>query len=236
MNAGGDPRCRRIETIEAADALTERDERRDQESLERRKVGEVVEVIILAIVAIATAWSSYQGARWDGRNAFLYGTSTELWVMADEADTLGGQQRLLDISTFNTWIEERTQGEERVADLYVDRFSPEFRVAFDAWLATRPFSNPDAPPGPSFMPEYRNALLERSAELHDRASEAFRRGTEARETEDDYIRLTVLFATVLFLIAVSQRFTFRRVRIAAVSLAGVLMIIALVGEVSLPRV
>jgi len=156
--------------------------------------------------------------------------------MADEADTLGGQQRLLDISTFNTWIEERTQGEERVADLYIDRFSPEFRVAFDAWLATRPFSNPDAPPGPSFMPEYRNALLERSAELHDRASEAFRRGTEARETEDDYIRLTVLFATVLFLIVVSQRFTFRRVRIAAVSLAGVVMIIALVGEVSLPRV
>jgi len=35
---------------------------------------------------------------------------------------------------------------------------------------------------------------------------------------------------------VSQRFTFRRVRIAAVSLAGVVMIIALVGEVSLPRV
>jgi len=90
MNAGGDPRCQRIEKSEASDALTERDERRDQESLERRKVGEVVEVIILAIVAIATAWSSYQGARWDGRNAFLYGTSTELWVMADEADTLGG--------------------------------------------------------------------------------------------------------------------------------------------------
>jgi hypothetical protein len=191
--------------------------------------------VILAVVAVATAWSGYQAARWDGRNAFLYGTSTELWVMADEADTLGGQQRLVDISTFNTWIEERTQGEEEIADLYVERFSPEFRVAFDAWLATRPFSNPDAPPGPSFMPEYRNALVERSAELHDRARETFRRGTEARETEDDYIRLTVLFATVLFLIAVSQRFTFRRVRLAAVSLAGVLMIIALVGVVTLPR-
>jgi hypothetical protein len=223
------------QSIEAAYTLSERDERRNQEHLARRKIAEVVEVVILAVVAIATAWSGYQAARWDGRNAFLYGTSTELWVMADEAATLGGQQRLLDVSTFNTWIEERTQGKEEIADLYVERFSPEFRVAFDAWLATRPFANPDAPPGPSFMPEYRNALVERSAELHDRARETFRRGTEARETEDDYIRLTVLFATVLFLIAVSQRFTFRRVRLAAVSLAGVLMIIALVGEVTLPR-
>jgi hypothetical protein len=224
------------QNIEAAYALSEHGEHGDPKDLERRKIGEVVEVVILAVVAVATAWSGYQAARWDGRNAFLYGTSTELWVMADEAATLGGQQRLVDVSTFNTWIEERTQGEEEVADLYVGRFSPEFRIAFDAWLATRPFSNPDAPPGPSFMPEYRNALVERSAELHDRARETFRSGTEARETEDDYIRLTVLFATVLFLIAVSQRFTFRRVRLAAVSIAGVLMIVALVGVVALPRI
>jgi hypothetical protein len=224
------------QNIEAAYTLSERGEHRKREDLERRKIAEVVEVVILAIVAVATAWSGYQAARWDGRNAFLYGTSTELWVMADEAATLGGQQRMLDVSTFNVWIEERTQGEQEVADLYVERFSPEFRVAFDAWLETRPFSNPDAPPGPSFMPEYRNALVERSAELHDRARETFRRGTEARETEDDYIRLTVLFATVLFLIAVSQRFTFRKVRLAAVALAGVLMIVALIGVISLPRI
>jgi hypothetical protein len=227
--------------LEAAYTLSERGEHGEHEDPEdaartrARKLSEIVEVVILAIVAVATAWSGYQAARWDGRNAFLYGISTELWVRADEADTLGGQQRLVDISTFNTWIEERTQGEEEIADLYVERFSPEFRVAFDAWLATRPFSNPDAPPGPSFMPEYRNALLERSADLHDRASETFRRGTEARETEDDYVRLTVLLAAVLFLIAVSQRFTFRKVRLAAVSLAGVLLLIALVGVVSLPR-
>jgi hypothetical protein len=224
--------------LETAHVLSERGEHEDRDAARTRarEISEIVEVVILAIVAVATAWSGYQAARWDGRNAFLYGLSTELWVRADEAATLGGQQRLVDISTFNTWIEERAQGEQEIADLYVERFSPEFRVAFDAWLATRPFSNPDAPPGPSFMPEYRNPLVERSDELHDRASETFRRGTEARETEDDYIRLTVLFATVLFLIAVSQRFTFRKVRLAAVSLAGVLLIIALVGVIRLPTI
>ena len=161
--------------------------------------------------------------------------ATRIRVEAGLATTLGGQQRLLDVTTFNTWIEARAQGQDRIADLYVDRFSPEFRVAFDAWLQTRPFSNPDAPPGPSFMPEYHNQQIEHAAELNKRATEASVSGTEARETADRYVRLTVLFATVLFLVAISQRFTYRAVRLAATSLAGALMILALIGVITLPR-
>ena len=55
------------------------------------------------------------------------------------------------------------------------------------------------------------------------------------ETADRYVRLTVLFATVLFLVAISQRFTYRAVRLAATSLAGALMILALIGVITLPR-
>ncbi len=222
--------------IEAAHTLSERGQPTEKEEHRgRRELAEIVEVLILSVVAIATAWSGYQAARWDGREALLYGESTVTRVEADEAATLGGQQRLLDVSTFNTWIEARAQGQDRIADLYVERFSPEFRVAFDAWLRTRPFSNPDAPPGPSFMPEYHNELIERASELSRRASEEFDRGTEAREVADDYVRLTVLFASVLFLVAVSQRFTYRAVRLTATSLAGVLLFFGLVGVASLPR-
>lgn len=201
----------------------------------RKEISELIEVVILAVVAVATAWSVYQAARWEGRQAFLYSESTRLRIEADEEVTLGGQQRLLDVSTFNTWIEERNQGDQRIADLYVERFSPEYREAFDAWLALKPFQNPDAPPGPSFMPEYRNEQIELAADLNDQAREAFREGTEARETADRYIRLTVLFATVLFLVAVSQRFTYHVVRFSANALAAVIMVIALVGVFGLPR-
>jgi hypothetical protein len=34
------------------------------------------------------------------------------------------------------------------------RFRPEFRPAFEAWLTTAPFNNPNAPPGPLYMPQY----------------------------------------------------------------------------------
>ena len=50
------------------------------------------------------------------------------------------------------------------------------------------------------MPQYRNPRLEE--------------GTAAREAADRYVRVTVLFALVLFLIAVGQRFRVRGVRVA----------------------
>jgi hypothetical protein len=222
--------------VELAHKLSEQDAKEAREKRHWEELVEIGEVIILAIVAIATAWSGYQAARWDGRQAFLYGTSSRLRVEAEEADTLGGQQLLLDVSTFNTWIQAYEAGEERLAGLYVRRFSDEYRVAFDAWLKTHPFTNPDAPAGPIFMPQYRNAQNEQAVALNQQATEAFDAGTEARETADRYVRQTVLFATVLFLVAVSQRFRFRGVRIAATSVAGVLLIFALIGVVGLPRI
>ena len=157
-------------------------------------------------------------------------------IEADEAATLGGQQRLLDVSTFNTWIEARAAGpQDRIADLYVERFSPDFRVAFDAWLLTRPFSNPDAPPGPSFMPDTTTGRSNMPPKLNEQASAMFETGTDAPRDRDRYVRLTVLLATVLFLVAISQRFTFRAVRLTATSLAFGLMVLALIGVITLPR-
>ena len=196
---------------------------------------EIIEAVALGLVAVATAWSGYQAAQWDGRQAFLYGKSATIEIEAEELLTLGGQQRLLDVSTFNTWIEERTAGEREVARLYVERFSPEFRVAFDAWLATDPLDNPDAPPGPSFMPEYRNPQVEEGRAMIDRAHELFDEGTEARETSEQYVRLTVILATVLFLIALSQRFRVRNVRIGLLVVAGALFIYDIATIATLPR-
>jgi hypothetical protein len=108
-------------------------------------------------------------------------------------------------------------------------------VAFNAWLSTMPFTNPDAPPGPTYMPEYHNAQTEHAAELNRQATDTFDEGTEARDNASRYVRQTVLFATVLFLIAISQRFTYRAVRLTATGIAAVVMVIAVVGVIALPR-
>lgn len=201
----------------------------------RDGVIEIAEAFLLAIVAVATAWGGYQAARWDGRQAEFYGRATTVQNRANEALTLGGQQRLLDVSTFNTWIEATNEGRDDLAALYERRFSPEFKVAFDAWIALDPFSNPEAPPGPSFMPQYVNPLLQEGTELNERSDRIFEQGTTARQHADDYIRTTVVLATVLFLLALSQRFLIRRVRVGVLVLATGLMIYGLVAMLTFPR-
>jgi hypothetical protein len=221
---------------EIAGGLAEAGNPREQpDKLRWERFVEICEAVVLAIVAVATAWSGYQAAKWDGQQAERYGTASAIRIQADEQLTLGGQQKLLDVMTFNTWIQMKQQGREALAALYVRRFSPEFKTAFEAWLATHPFSNPDAPPGPSFMPEYVNSQINEGNSLNDEATAIFAEGTEARETSDDYIRTTVVLATVLFLLALSQRFRIREVRIAVLIVSGLLMTYGLISIISYRR-
>jgi hypothetical protein len=222
--------------VEMAHTLAEKRAREDDRRRARwEEIIEVVEASLLALVAVATAWSGYQAAKWDGLQAERYGRASALRVEADQQLTLGGQQRLVDISTFNTWIQAKTAGQEDLAALYERRFSPEFAVAFDAWLATDPFTNPDAPPGPSFMPEYVNPQIQQGIATNEEANRVFEEGTAARNQAEDYVRTTVIFATVLFLLALSQRFRLRNVRIGVVVVAAALMIYGAIAIVTFPR-
>ncbi len=211
------------------------DEETEREKVRWERLVEILEACVLAVVAVATAWSGYQAARWDGRQAELYAMASTQRVEADQALTLGGQQRLLDVMTFNTWIQFQKEGRHGLAALYVRRFSPEFKVAFHAWIAAHPFSNPDVPPGPSFMPEYVNPQIEQGTALNEQANATFEAGTAARSTADQYIRTTVVLASVLFLLALSQRFRLRQVRIGVFVVAGALMIYGIAAIISFER-
>jgi hypothetical protein len=196
---------------------------------------EILEALLLSAVAIVTAWCGYQAARWDGREAYLYGVASRLRVEAALMATEGGQLRLLDVVTFNTWIGLREYGKESTALLYERRFSPEYKRAFDAWLKTDPFNNPTAPSGPVQMPEYRNALLDKSVDLSRQSSDAFAEGAHAREIAEVYVQRTVVLATVLFLTALAQRFKIRKVRIMLLVFAALLFTYQLVELMMHPR-
>ena len=221
--------------VEIAHKLGEREEH-GKEKRRWEEFVEIVEAIVLALVAIATAWSGYQAARWDGHQAYLYGESSKLRFEADAASTLAGQTLLYDATTFNAWLQAHTAGERELTSLYESRFTTEYKVAFDAWLALDPFENPDAPPGPRYMPEYRNPDQEEADRLNAQASRIFGEGTEARETAERYVRGTVLLATVLFLVALAQRFKLRNVRVGLLVVSGALMLFGIASLVIYPKI
>ena len=85
------------------------------------------------------------------------------------------------------------------------------------------------------MPGFSQPDLAQADQLNAQASELFAEGTSARETANKYVRDTVLFASVLFLAGLAQRFKERRVKIAAIIVAMTLLAFKLFTVVSLPR-
>jgi uncharacterized membrane protein len=85
------------------------------------------------------------------------------------------------------------------------------------------------------MPQYHNPQAELAEQLSEQAAAKEEEGTHARETAEKYVRATVLLALVLFLVAVSQRFMVRGVRIAVIVLALALLAYGLIDMATLPR-
>jgi len=196
---------------------------------------EIAEAVVLAVVAIATAWSGYQAALWTGHQSVLYGQASKLRVQAEGAATYANQERLYNASTVVEWLNAEAHGDKKLADLFERRFLSEFRPAFEGWKKTDPINNPNAPAGPQLMPQYRSSKTEQAAKLNDQATEVFEEGTKARQRSDEYVRATVTLATVLLLIAISQRFNIHGVRVGLLVIATLLLCFPVYHILTLPR-
>ena len=196
---------------------------------------EMVEAIVLAAVAVLTAWSGYQAAKWDARSAAAYARASSITAEAQEQQTLAGQEHLYDICTFNSWIAATQGGQGALAAVFERRFRPEYRVAYEAWIKLDPLKNASAPAGPSFMPEYRNARLEKARALGEQSRQEYERGVSSRETGDEYVRITVVLATVLLLTALSQRFHIHAARVGLVAVASIMLVVAVWWIATFPR-
>jgi hypothetical protein len=196
---------------------------------------EILEAVLLALVAILTAWSGYQAAKWDGASAREYATSSRLRANGNTLQLTSNQQLIYNTQTLGTWLQAATTGDTRLAAIMARRFTPNYAVAFDAWLKTNPLTDPAAPAGPRFMPEYKDPLAVQARALDGHATDAFGAGVESRDRAEHYVRVTVLLAAVLFLIALGQRFKFRGVRVAVLSVAGIMLIYTLITVLSYPR-
>ncbi len=205
-------------------------------SQSRLEVIEIIEAAILALVAVATAWSGYQAAKWAGNRAEQYANASRLRVTAEGLATLAGQERIYDSDTFNSWLAAKLDGKSQTAEFFERRFRDEYRPAFAAWMKTDPFNNAQAPPGPIFMPDYHNANHEQFLKLNKQAVEMSDQGTKSGETGDNYVRITVLLATVLLITAIGQRFHFKAVRVVFMILAFFLLCLPLLRLLMLPRI
>jgi hypothetical protein len=141
---------------------------------------------------------------------------------------------LLDAQTFTTWVTAVNEDETRLADFLEARFRPGFRPAFQAWKASA--SEGTIPAGSPFtMSEYQLEVYQQSERLVEEAEERSAVARHANQTGDNFILMTVLFATVLFFAGVSSKFPTRIVRRSLLGIGAVVWTVAFVVMISLPQ-
>jgi hypothetical protein len=186
----------------------------------------ITEAVILSLVTLIAAWAGYSAAKWGTESSLKLAKASAMRVKANRAYQEYLTYRTADAVTFNAWYVAYVAGNQSAMRVAHKAFLPNYRAAFDAWMATKPFTNPNAPASPQSMPVFRApgaglaSVLDRSADAY------YTQGQKAADTSDDYIRDTVILASVLFLIGISTQFPVRRGRYGLITIGLILLLIA----------
>jgi hypothetical protein len=168
---------------------------------------EIGATVLLALAAVATAWSSYQAARWNGEQSKTASASNKTRIAAVRASDLANAQTQVDVATFTQWVDAYARKESFLADFYFKRFRKEFKPAINAWLATRPLRNAKAPLTPFAMPEYRLAATAEAERLDAKAEQLSAQVRRNIQRSTNYVLGVVMFAVALFFAGMSTKLT-----------------------------
>ena len=114
------------------------------------------------------------------------------------------------------------------------RFRPEFKPAFDAWVATRPRKNPSAPLSPFAMPQYKLAATAKADRLEAQAAASSQRAGGFIRRADDYSLAVVLFASSLFFAGISTRLRSPTTRMVVLGLGYALFLGSVIWIATFP--
>jgi hypothetical protein len=195
---------------------------------------EVLATVLLAVAAVATAWCSYQATRWNGEQTKASGTTNRIRIEAARAQGLAEAQTQVDLATFVQWVDAYARDETELEDFYFKRFRAEFKPAVQAWLATRPLRNPNAPLSPFAMPQYRLAATAEAARLDAEAEASSAKVRRNIQHASNYVLGVVLFAVSLFLAGMSTKLQSRRLRTTLLACGWVVFVGAVAWIATFP--
>jgi hypothetical protein len=158
---------------------------------------EIIVVILLSTVAVLTAWCGFESSKWGGEMSISFSQASSNRVKASDASSTARDAFQLDAMVFSQWLVAKEAGDEDLATYLQGVFSPQLETAFDAWdgKTRTPFG----------LDEYVPEGTDKAAEFTKKADDAYAQALINNQRGDNYSLLTVMFALVLFLAAVSQR-------------------------------
>ncbi|HYN17326.1 MAG TPA: hypothetical protein VEY96_04475 [Actinomycetes bacterium] len=194
----------------------------------------MIATVLLSAAALAIAWSGYQASRWTGEQAKAFSRANAARVEATRWSDLANSQTEIDVATFIQWVDSYARNETMLADFYRKRFREEFQPAVEAWIATRPLRNPDAPLTPFATPAYHVAARAESERLEQRAGAESAVATRNIQRATNYVLCVVLFSAALFFGGISTRIGSPGARAVVLGIGCVVLLTALAWITTFP--
>lgn len=248
------------DVVEQGDRGTAEERLRDLEVAEDRyEAGlrldrrfELWEAILLSLAALLAAWAGFQAAEWSGVHDAAIDRASAARTEAAVSSDRSNAEQVADLILFTDWLAAAENegllsattlpdepGEEPdptlLSGFLYQRFRPEFREAVDAWVATSPRTNPDAPPSPFAMPEYSLDSEQHEAGYREKEARAEQAARTANSRADNYVLMTILLASVLFFAGISSKMDTAKARVLLLSIGASLLVVCGVVVIALPK-
>jgi len=191
-----------------------------------KHVSEIISAFLLSFATVASAWCAYQSSRWNGVQTVSFFEANNARSESIRKSNEAFQLAIIDVEAFTEFAVAFNEDNQQMMDFIMQRFRSEMKPAVEAWLATEPLNNPDAPPSPFAMKEYVSAAQVESDRFLMVSEQKFQEARQANQTSDNYIMLTVVFASVLFFCGISTNFESFPIRIVLIAFAVIVYVVA----------
>ena len=186
---------------------------------------EVVTVLLLGLATVGSAWSAYQVSQWNGVETDEARASAVFRIDSSREYALATQIVAYDAAAVSQYAQAVSSDDERLQRFIRETLvRPKFLPILDSWKAQT-----DAGQLPTNLledQEYLGGLMAPSAAADAQALEASVRSESAGNTADDYIRLTLFFASALFFAGITASFNTRFTKMLLLGAAGVTLVVA----------
>ena len=168
---------------------------------------------MLAVIIVAIAWCAYQSTLWNGIQTFKLRdvNSNSLKFVLKSLEQ--GQRTGLDVILFTKYIDALFNDNKELSEFYLHRFRPELKTAVQAWLETDPLNNPNAPPHPFVMSQYNKTIALEAQQFAKESELKLEEAQQANKNSDNYVLVTVIYSSVLFIGGILGRIFARQVRL-----------------------
>jgi hypothetical protein len=193
---------------------------------------QAVTALILSLATLMSTWCGYQAAQWSSLQSGLQSRADTAERQA-AGDTLAGLQiRTQDGLILLEYWRLLRAGDQSSAATLESKMKPVLRSAVSASIRDGILSNPSVV-GPLHRPEYRLDVEVEAAARREDAGKLSAQAAAAGQVSNEYVLLTLMMASVLFVGGVSTTFSRKRVRRVLSVIALVAFAISMISAVRL---